>query len=219
MCFQHGGTLEWRKCKDDKRFIEVRKVKETRKKETTTRSRMSATGSGKLQTPSALAGLLSESESEERTMPEDLEKLLGVKNKDKEKDLKALKDKEKEQKALKDREKEQEKAVQACDSASVALDQTDKEKAFTKLTTAMKYASATEDKIQKKIQFGKMSSEMKQLGSKIFKSLRAITNELTPLKSNLKSASTATKAKKLCIQMAKLIKDGEKWISEITGDK
>ena len=152
-------------------------------------------------------------------MPEDLEKLLGVKNKDKEKDLKALKDKEKEQKALKDREKEQEKAVQACDSASVALDQTDKEKAFTKLTTAMKYASATEDKIQKKIQFGKMSSEMKQLGSKIFKSLRAITNELTPLKSNLKSASTATKAKKLCIQMAKLIKDGEKWISEITGDK
>ena len=93
MCFQHGGTLEWRKCKDDKRFIEVRKVKETRKKETTTRSRMSATGSGKLQTPSALAGLLSESEGEERTMPEDLEKLLGVKNKDKEKDLKALKDK------------------------------------------------------------------------------------------------------------------------------
>ena len=41
MCFQHGGTLEWRKCKDDKRFIEVRKVKETRKKDDDSQSHVS----------------------------------------------------------------------------------------------------------------------------------------------------------------------------------
>ena len=195
-----SGTLVYRRNPKDKRFVEIKKEKQSKQKINKAKTSFGAKGSGKLdlkdfkllQDQSASDGEAQDSE------PEEIKKLFGKGKGSK----------------PKPENPDANPAADAFETASCSLGAEADSKAFGKLTKALALAKGKEAKLEKLLQFSGLEKQKQGEAKKFLASLKELAKVLDDVKKNLASKGAKKKAQDFCKKMISVLRDVDTFLKD-----